>query len=348
MTDLGHNKIRVKDIINDYLEFDNVSKKEFASRCNITEKHLIDILSGKQDPSLDFLCIASKVINVPIESLVKTEYYYQMDLSIDKYINENKISLTDLLNRFSYNYLIKNKYIDFKYVGDKYFILYDILDFLRVKNIESVYNLNTNAFYKSKNDKFELLVLWLEKCIRETKNQNIDNVYNKDNIDQLVSSIRTFAKKNEFNKDKLIKLFNNNGIYLSIVDDIPGSKIRGAFKVLKDTPAIFVTTKHKRIADIYFSLLHEIGHLKSDFNKAKGMALVDKFTDDIDDFEEKADKKALNFMVDDKYYNEIVLDKDYDISKEKIYPKSFVVYRLAYDKHMSYSNKIYQTYNVQI
>ena len=52
------------------------------------------------------------------------------------------------------------------------------------------------------------------------------------------------------------------------------SKIRGAFKVHKNMPSIYITYKHKRIADIYFTLLHELAHCKSDFNKAKATSFI--------------------------------------------------------------------------
>ena len=85
----------------------------------------------------------------------------------------------------------------------------------------------------------------------------------------MVEYIKESAKKGIFNKEKLIEKFNENGIYLVVQEDLPKSKIRGAFKVNKDSPAIYLTLKHKRIADIYFALLHELAHCKSDFNKAK-------------------------------------------------------------------------------
>lgn len=52
-------------------------------------------------------------------------------------------------------------------------------------------------------------------------------------------------------------------------------------------------------------------------------------------------------MVNNEYYNS-VCTHNYDISKEKKYPKSFVVYRLAHDKLIDYESSIYQKYNILI
>lgn len=50
-------------------------------------------------------------------------------------------------------------------------------------------------------------------------------------------------------------------------------------------------------------------------------------------------------MVPNDYYKNVCCNKNYDISDEKNYPKSFIVYRLAEDKILKYSSKEYQKYN---
>ena len=99
----------------------------------------------------------------------------------------------------------------------------------------------------------ELLALWLERCYKVVIEQKVSE-YNKNNISNLVNYIREEAKKNIFDEESLIKEFNKNGIYLAIEDDLPGSKIRGAFKVLNDKPAIYI--KQKSIKDLLIYILH--------------------------------------------------------------------------------------------
>ena len=337
-------KIRFIDYLKDYLELNNITNKDFANRIGITPKHLIDILSGKCELS------SSIIESISIVTDIKADYIYRMELNyifeeeIQEYLKKENLTPTGYLNKFKYKYLIENKWIKFIDKEDKLEIIKDILKYLRVKNPEKVYQIDEKIFFKSKNDKPELLLLWLEKCYRETLNQNIKK-YDKKNIDELVNYIRDMASKNIFNEKELIEVFNKNGIALVIQEDIPGSKIRGAFKVHKEVPAIYITYKHNRVADIYFALLHELAHCKTDFNKAKSTNLI-SFNDKNKTEEESADKQAYNWMVDEKYYNSIIKNKKYDISKENIYPKSFVVYRLAKDNIISYSANEYQKYNI--
>lgn len=333
-------RVRFKDLLKDYLEYSHITNKDFANRIGITPKHLIDIFSGKQKLSAEIIEKISIVTNISTEYIYKMEADSFLEDDIENYLKIHNLTETEYLNKFNYRYLIKNNYIDFTDKSDKLNMIKDILIYLRVPTIEQVYKIDKNAFYKSKNDKPEMLLLWLEKCYRKMLNQKVLE-YKKENILKLVNYIRKEASKNKFDEKALINYFNKNGVYLVIEDDIPGSKIRGAFKVHRGVPSIYITKKHKRVADIYFALFHEIAHLKRDFNKAKASNIL-SFEDSLED---KADKLAYNYMVDDEYYNNICKNKNYDIEKEKNYPKSFITYRLASDKLISYNSKIYQKYN---
>ena len=333
-------RVRFKDLLNDYLEYSHITNKEFASRLGITPKHLIDILSGKQSLSAEIIEKISMVTDIPIEYIYNMEADSFLEDDIENYLKVHNLTATQYLQKFEYRYLIKSNYIDFSDTENKMNIIKDIVLYLRVPTIEQIYTIDKEAFYKSQNDKPELLLLWLEKCYRKMLDEKVLE-YKKENVNVLALYILESAKKNKFNEEELIKVFNKNGVYLVIENDIPGSKIRGAFKVHKDAPAIYITRKYKRIADVYFALLHEIAHLKSDFNSAKAKNFV-SYEDEVED---KADNMAYNWMVDDKYYNSICKKDNYNIDDEKRFPKSFIVYRLAKDGVISYKSKVYQKYN---
>lgn len=335
-------RIRFADYLKEYLEYKNITNKDFANRIGITPKHLIDIFSGKCELSSQLIDSISIVTDIPSDYIYRMELNYKFEAEIEEYLIKEHLTLSQYLNKFSYQFLIKNKWISFIDENNKMDIAKDILKFLRVKGPEKVYAIDEKIYYKSKNDKPELLLLWLEKCYRETLNQKVGK-YNKDNIEKLVNYIRDLAANNIFDEKMLIEEFNRNGIALVIQEDIPGSKIRGAFKVHKDVPSIYITYKHNRIADIYFALLHELAHCKKDFNQAKATNFIS--FDEESEVEEAADKQAYEWMVDSKYYEKVISSNNYDIELEKVYPKCFIVYKLARDKIIEYSSSVYQKYN---
>lgn len=328
--------------LGDFLECKNISIKEFAERIDTTSKNLIDIINGEITLSQNMIYNISFVTNIPVSYIENVERSFKLDNDIKKFLNKNGLTVKQLINKFNYKELSKEYDVQYTDVMDDYYIAKDILRYLRYSDFDSVYKDDNSILYKSKNDKKELLALWLERCYRVVSNQEVKE-YSKDNIEVVVNYIREQASKNVFNKEELIKVFNDNGIFLAIEKDLSGSKIRGAFKVLNDKPAVYITKKHKRYADIYFALLHELAHCKSDYNRAKSGSIVTTEDKSVEDYEIKADKTAFNWMIDDKVYQSIKYCSDAIEELDVI--KSFYVYRLASDKLIDYSSKMYQEYN---
>lgn len=69
-------------------------------------------------------------------------------------------------------------------------------------------------------------------------------------------------RNNKFNEKELIQLFNKYGIYLVIEDALPSTKIRGCSMVKGNNPCIYITRYFKEKASFYFTLYHELGHVK--------------------------------------------------------------------------------------
>ena len=328
--------------LGELLDFQNISVHEYAERIGTTSKNLIDIINGNVSLSFNIICNISFISVIPVDYISSVEENFKIDKNIDDYLEKKHITIRRFINNFQYKELKELYHITYQNELNDYSIARGILKYLRFTNPNQIYKDDSVIFYKSKNDKPELLALWLEHCYRTIRKQNIGE-YHKENIDKLVSFIRKEAKDYSFNKNRLIKEFNKNGIFLAIEPDLKGAKIRGAFRVLNDKPAIYITTKYNRYADIYFALLHELAHCKSDFNRAKKgsiISLKDSYSNE--DYELKADKTAFNWMVSDTEYSHI--SKSLELDSKKNVP-CFVAYRLAYDQYISYQSKEYQEYN---
>ena len=329
--------------LGEFLEYKNISIKEFADRINTTSKNLIDIIKGNVELSQNMIYNISFITGIPVSYIENTEQNYKMDKVIKNYLDENHLSIRNYINRFSYKELANEYQVKYSDSRNDYAIAKDILKYLRITNPNSLTKENNVIFYKSKNNKPELLALWLERCNRIIENQKVEK-YTKENINKLVEFIKMEASNQSFDENKLIMEFNKNGIFLAIQDDLKGTKVRGAFKVLNDKPAIYITRKHKRYADIYFALLHELAHCKSDFNRAKSGSIITMLDDkETEDYEIKADMQALDWMISNKIYDKI--KNNYKDIEELDVVKSFFVYRLARDKIIKYSDSLYQKYN---
>lgn len=330
--------------LGELLEFENISINEYAERIGTSPKNLIDVINGDVSLSFNMMCNIAFISEIPLNYIYNVEESFKIDNNIDSYLKESKQTMKDYIKKFNYKELEEKYGIMIRDEKSDYCILEDIFKYLRITNPILIYKKDNHIFYKSKNDKPELLALWLERCYRVVKNQNI-NEYNRDNVIKLVNFIRNEALNQRFNKELLIKEFNKNGIFLAIEPDLKGAKIRGAFKVLNNKPAIYITTKHKRIADVYFALLHELAHCKSDFNRAKNGSIV-SLDEEIskEDYELRADITALDWMVPKEEYDRIKKSNFKNIPEIK----SFIVYRLAKDNLIKYNSSIYQNNNILI
>lgn len=328
--------------LGELLEFQNISIQEYAERIGTTPKNLIDIINGKVSLSFNLICNISFISDIPVNYITNVEEGFKIDNNIKDFLSEKKISIKQFINNFHYKDLNKMYNVSFKNDLNDYSIARSILKYLRFTDPNQMYKEDNVIFYKSKNDKPELLALWLEHCYRTVQEQEIGD-YKKENIERLVSFIREEAKNLRFDQNKLIKEFNKNGIFLAIEPDLKGAKIRGAFRVLNNKPAIYITPKYNRYADIYFAILHELAHCKSNFNRAKSGSFVSlENYHSSEDYEIRADKTAFNWMVDDHTYQDIVINRNYE-TNDAI--KCFLVYRLANDNIIKYNSDLYQKYN---
>ena len=324
-----------------FLDFYNISINDFAERIDTTPKNLIDIIEGRVALSFNMICNIAFVSEISSDYIFTVEENFRIDNNIDKYLEEKNITIKRYLSRFDFKELHEKYGVNIRDERHEYSILEDIFKYLRIVDPKLLYKEDNHIFYKSKNDKPELLALWLERCYRVIQDQVLSE-YKKENIDYLVNFIKEEAKNYKFDKEKLIKEFNNNGIFLAIEPDLKGAKIRGAFRVLNNKPAIYLTPKYKRYGDIYFALLHELAHCKSDFNRAKSGSIVSlEDGKSISDYEIKAHKTAFNWMVNDKIYNDIKKSNNLECNE----PKCFIAYRLANDNIIKFNSNFYQKYN---
>ena len=103
-----------------------------------------------------------------------------------------------------------------------------------------------------------------------------------------------------------------------------------------DTPVIYLTRYYKEKSSFYFTLYHELMHIKKDFNMLKNKIYI---TED----ESKIDELALDEMIPKIIYKKILEDysnKD-KIAKDNKIPLCFLYTRLSKDGIIKYNSKEY-------
>ena len=326
-------------MLRDYLEYYKISQTDFADRLGISQKHMNEIINGKTKISPELMVLISLLTNIDVNLIFKAE---QRKETYNKLIKEYKTEkeINKMLRSYYLNDIVKKNWLKLKQPSSFVQNYLDLIEYLGIKDTNSINNyLNKRFLFKKADSNADNLkiYLWIKHCDNVIKDINV-NKYDSSKLEELQKELELERMK-KFNINNLIKLFNKYGIILYVEDALPGSKVRGCVKVMIDTPVIYMTTYMKEKSSFYYTLYHELIHLKKDYNKLKNKTIIED-----DNTEDDVDNSALEFMIPSTVYNEIIdnyNNKDI-ICKENNIPLSFLYTRLAKEGRILYTSKEYR------
>jgi len=326
-------------MLKDYLEYNKISQTDFADRLGITQKHMNEIINGKTNLSIDLILGISLLTDIDANLIYYAENKKKTyEYLINKYKDEK--SINNMLNSYYLKDMVKMNWIKLKDSSSFTQNYMDLLEYMNIKNIDMVDNYLSNRFLfkKSSNEvDNKKIFLWIKHCDTIAKNIEVSD-YNSNRLNDLLLELKTERMK-KFSKNKLTEILKKYGIILVIEDALKGSKIRGCVKVMNHTPVIYMTTYLKEKSSFYYTLYHEIMHIKKDYNKLKNKTIIDEDENEIDIL-------ALNEMINEKVYNQILNDFDNKdkIAKENNIPLCFLYSRLAKESKIKYTSKEYRNH----
>ncbi|MBO6145654.1 MAG: helix-turn-helix domain-containing protein [Bacilli bacterium] len=325
------------NMLKDYLDYYKISQTEFADRLNISQKHMNEIINGKTNISNDLILAISLLTNIDANLI----YYVENKKRVNDYL-KNKFKsdkeLKEYLNGFSLKEMNEKKWLKLKDKNSLVQNYIDLIEYMNVKDIDTLNSYLEKRFLFKKNDNANntKIYLWIRHCDIMTSNIEIDE-YNPNKLSLLFEELKNEQNK-KFNKKNLIDLFKKYGIILYIEDALKGSKVRGCIRVKINTPVIYMTTYYKEKSSFYFTLYHELIHLKKDYNKLKNKTIIED-----DNSENDIDSLALSEMIPEDVYEEII--NNYEnreiIAKRNNIPLCFLYSRLAKENKIGYKSKEY-------
>ena len=329
--------------LKDYLEFNNISQSEFASRLGISQKHMNEILNGKADVTLEMAASIELLTGIPVSFIIKSEHRKLVREELLNELNDEKSIDDKLKKEFCLKELNERQWIDFKDITNPIQNYMDIIEFLKVRDFRALTKVQEKTLFKKQGTDLNKLNLWIARADELSKAQNVKE-YSSINLNFLIKDIIEIAYDKGIDIKSLTEIFNNYGIYFVVEKALSGTKVRGCFKVRGKNPAIYITQNYNGKDSFYYELFHELGHCKRDYNEAKSKVIVEGEKEQ----EKKADEFALKVMIDEDIWNKIL--EDYSekniiaISKENRIPISFIVGRLAKVKKIKYSDRMYRKY----
>ena len=327
--------------LKDYLEARDISQSEFATRLGISQKHMNEILNGKKNVTIEMAANIERLTGINSSLIVRMENRKKMEENlIQEYNNEKEIEKI-IKEKYCVNELKKKEWICFKDETNIMQICTDLLDFMKIKDFQTIEKFKSKVLFKKAGENYEKLTLWIAYCDRITENQKV-NEYKSDNLEKLIEELKEYAYISEnYDPLKIQKILNKYGIYFCEEKALSGTKVRGCFKVRGKKPAIYTTKNYHAKDSFYYELFHELGHCKSDYNEAQKKVIFEG----NEKQEKRADEFALETMIPNsiwKYIEEDFSENNINmISKEYRIPLSFIVGRLAKLKMITYKSELY-------
>ncbi len=330
------------NIIKEYLDEYGITQKDLAERINSSEKHISNVLKGKNRLTEEFALKLEKVIvDVPASYWLNYEAKYREQVAREEEMaTVRKWDLQELAVRFHFKEVFKGLDLSLAQQAIEMLKLLKISDFA---NFENVYNKVVVDFMEDGGEK-EAMVIWLNMCESEIEIQNDDiediqykECYVKANLEKF--KLLSNNSKTEASINSCRKLCNKLGIYLVFCEAIKNCKVRGALTTYRNHPAIYLSGRFKSHSNTWFAFIHEIGHLLLHYDKND---VIVSYEGNEDEKEKEANEFARNFFINPTEYesfidkNDITAEMIKRFAKEQGTIPEIVVERLQHDKKIGF------------
>lgn len=271
---------------------DPIDALEFVmEQRNLTQEDLVpyigsrskvsEVLARKRPLSLNMIRALHDGLGIPAKTLLNQ-------------VRTNETNDFDY-KKFPINEILKRGYIQ---------KIEDLQNFLSPLNLNQTnFALSRTYYVRSPRPMNQYaLQAWMAQVIKQAKKQKIDKIFVESALDLefLKKVVDISDEDNVINK--LRDLLKTVGISLVAEPNMPQTYLDGATIMLdEDNPIIGITARHDRLDNFWFTLLHELAHIKLHYGKGTKFFYDDvEVVDNNDPRENEADELALNIMIPQK------------------------------------------------
>lgn len=295
--------------IKEQLEDRGMTQKEFATRLEVSEKHISKLINGEVILTPGMAIKLEMVLGIPAKFWNNLEAIYREKLLKAQQENDMEED-KELLKLFPYAELVKFGWIaDTRKAEERVINLRKYFEVVRLSLITNQklnriacrrLNENTKANYA--------LIAWAQKAKLEARNSHVKKI-NIDLLEKTIPEIRKMTLQSpDVFCDQLVALLSNCGISLVFLPHIKGSFLHGATFYDHTKIVIGLTVRGKDADKFWFSLFHELGHIiKGHINQVDG-------TSDQDELD--ADKFASDVLISEANFSQFI--SEHSISKSDI------------------------------
>ncbi len=281
--------------IREQLEDRGMSQKEFASRMNMSEKHISKLVNGEVQLTTDVAIRLETVLGVPAQFWIRLEAVYREKL-LKHEAEANMESNIEIARQFPYSEMAQYGWVPAtRKAAEKAENLkrfFEVVDLTLLED-QQITKIACRRLAITKKSDLALMA-WAQQAklsAREIKTAPI----NIRKLEMEISEIRECTKESPAAfADELVRRLATCGIALVYLPSLKGSFLHGATFADGKKIVIGITARGADADRFWFSLFHEIAHII--------LGHIHK-TDGLTDVEEKAaDKVASDILIPSNEY----------------------------------------------
>lgn len=322
--------------IKEQLKDRGMSQKEFAIRMELSEKHISKLINGEVQLTPDVAVRLEMVLGIPSSFWNNLEALYRDKCARAKAENEMDEDI-EFSKNFPYAEMAKNGWVPkTSKPTEKVFNLRKFFEVVQLTLLqkETIPGVVYRCLSENKKSDYVLLA-WAQKAKLEARNIETKPI----NIEKLIKLLPEIRKMTIEDPSvfcpKLITSLSDCGIALVFLPHIGGSFLHGATFFDNNKIVMGLTVRGKDADRFWFSLFHEIGHVK--------YGHINQSNETNGENEKSADEFAQEILIPSIDYNEFISKTDFSqqsiiafSSKINIDP-GIVVGRLQKENYIKYS-----------
>lgn len=315
--------------IREELESREWSQLDFAEILGLPANVVNDIIKGRRSITLEIATLLSKAFGTSAQFWMnlQTEYdLVQKEVREDDAV-ERKVKLFELVpirEMQKRGWIIGSTNIDI--------LEAEVCQFLEIKKLSDKIDIKYAA---RKSDNYGKItppqLAWLLRSKKLAKTLPVTNRFSKRKFPALLDALTPLRFEPEGAYD-IPEILSQYGIRFLIVEHLPRTKIDGAcFWLDENSPVIVLSTRYDRIDYFWFTLSHELGHIKNGDGKNHPLVETMIVGEDVQLETEKpvqekrADIFASEFLVNEEALRDFVERHDGIFSKMDIIGFSRVI-----------------------
>jgi len=297
-------------ILKEELKQRKTSQKIFAEAIGLRPSHLNEIIKGKRQIPTNLLSEIASFLGLSIDQILESQNSITLTRKKGRILSTEDAEASELLKKYdeiiSVKSLLKSPYpetLSEKQRLDKMVSQYNLPSPKILA--EDFSQLSHRCFRRSaKNGRDNRMIYtWTLKARKRANEIVVENPFDKTKTEELANKLCTIFHKNRNTMQELKAILTKYGIGFDIVEKEEHASIDGYSFFWEGHPYIIITNRYKRIDNLAFTIMHELGHIAlGHTNETESMINIDERFMELDDEiraekEIEADKYATNKLI---------------------------------------------------